>query len=271
MNTLFNRQPHAVAVIVGSAWSRESTAAGGSAPETERLDVDTPFGTVPLYRMLDVDRPAYILPRHGWPYTWYPQHIPYRAHAWALRAAGVGALLVTSSVGVLQSHVPLDTLLDVGDLTWPENRLPDGSTCTLFGSEGGHLVLREGLFSHGLREQVATLCREGDMTLAGPVTFAYAGGPRTKTTAENRLFASLGADVNSMTFAPEVVLAAEAGIACAGVVVGHKYSHPDIPNPPESGITASLERSRAQLTRIIDSFLRHAEPVPSGNELYRFS
>lgn len=271
MNMPTNRHPHAVAVIVGSAWSRETTDAGVAAPPTERMDVETPFGTVPLYRLLDVDRPAYILPRHGWPYAWYPQHIPYRAHAWALRAAGVGALLVTSSVGVLQAHVPLDTLLDVGDLTWPDNRLPDGSTCTLFGGEGGHLVLREGLFNAALREQVASLCREQDTALAGPVTFAYAGGPRTKTSAENRLFASWGADVNSMTFAPEVVLAAEAGIACAGVVVGHKYSHPDIPNPPESGITASLDRSRAQLTEVMVAFLRQAEPVPSGNELYRFS
>lgn len=255
---------HAVAVIVGSAWS------DGLPWPTERLDIETPWGQVPLYRRTDLSRTAYLLPRHGVPYAWYPQHIPYRAHAWALRAAAVGSLLVTSSVGVLQSRVPLDTLLDVGDIMWPENRLPDGTPCTLFGPEGGHLVLREGLLHPGLRGQVAALCQVHGIPLAGPVVFAYAGGPRTKTAAENRLFASWDADVNSMTFAPEIVLAAEAGIACAGVVVGHKYSHPDIKNPAGEGITASLERSRAELTQIIDVFLRHAEPFPAGNELYRF-
>lgn len=256
---------HAVAVLAGSAWSQ------GIPWETERLDIETPLGSVPLYRRLDIERPAYILPRHGVPYAWYPQQIPYRAHAWALKAAGVGALLVTSSVGVLQQRVPLDTLLDVGDVVWPDNRLPDGSACTLFGTEGGHLVLREGLFNPALRAQVAALCSQHDLALAGPVTFAYAGGPRTKTTAENRLFAAWNADVNSMTFAPEVVLAAEAGIACAGLVVGHKYSHPDIPNPEGEGIAASLDRSRSQLSLIIDRFLCEAIPQHPGNELYRFA
>ena len=34
----------------------------------------------------------------------------------------------------------------------------------------------------------------------------------------------MGADVNSMTLAPEVILASELLIPCSGLVVGHKYS-----------------------------------------------
>ena len=96
----------------------------------------------------------------------------------------------------------------------------------------GHLVVGEGLLAPALRDQVAGLVGEG---LGPEVVFAYVGGPRTKTPAENRYWAWAGAQVNSMTVGPEVVLANELGIACAAVVVGHKYSHPDIPAPDGAG------------------------------------
>jgi purine nucleoside phosphorylase len=246
-----------VAVIVGSAWS------DGLPWPNERLDVGTPFGPAVLHRVTDVTRPAYVLARHGIPHTLYPQQIPYKAHAWALRAAGVRALLVTSSVGILRQEVPLNVLLDVGDLLWPENRLPDGSACTL---GDGHLVVRDGLFHPGLRAQVRSLCARRGIDLGGPVVFTYAGGPRTKTPAENRYWAHAGADVNSMTLAPEVVLAAELGIPVAALVVGHKYSHPDIENPPSE----SLDASRRMLSQAVRAFLEEAAAEADGNQMYRF-
>lgn len=251
----------AVAVIVGSAW------ADGLPWATERVDVQTPFGMATLYGLADVERPAYVLARHGIPHSLYPQEIPYRANAWALRAAGVGALLITSSVGILRREVPLNVLLEVGDLLWPENRLPDGSACTM---GDGHLVVQDGLFHSGLRAQVREICKRRDVAVGGPVVFTYAGGPRTKTPAENRYWAAVGADVNSMTLAPEVVLAAELGIPVAALVVGHKYSHPDIENPPSDGISASLEASRRMLTHAIRGFLDQATPEDDGNQMYRF-
>ena len=51
------------------------------------------------------------------------------------------------------------------------------------------------------------------------VVFGYAPGPRTKTAAENAMWARLGADVASMTLAPEIVLANELEIPCAALVV----------------------------------------------------
>lgn len=261
MTTRNSVAPASVAVVVGSAW------ADGLPWPTERLDVQTPFGGAVLHRVTDVPRPAWILARHGIPHTLYPQDIPYRANAWALRAAGVRALLVTSSVGILRREVPLDVLLEVGDLLWPENRLPDGSACTL---GGGHLVVQDGVFHTGLRAKVRSLCGRRGIEVGGPVVFTYAGGPRTKTAAENRYWASAGADVNSMTLAPEVVLAAELGIPVAALVVGHKYSHPDIENPPSDGISASLDASRRMLSRAIRGFLEEAAAEQDGNQMYRF-
>ncbi len=260
----------AVAVLLGSAFGAETL--GGLT--LERRDVPTPWGAQTLYRTAREDRPAYVLFRHGSPHRLLPNQINYRAQAAALRAVGCGALLVTSSVGVLDPALPLFRLLLVDDLLMPENRLPDGSACTMFTEPSpahGHLVLSEGLFSAALSDQVRRLAEEAGGVHEAPVVFAYAGGPRTKTRAENRLFARLGGQVNSMTLGPEVVLANELGIPCAGLVVGHKYSVPDVPNLEDTGsVAASLAGARRAMERAVVAFLTHGEPVPFQNHLYRF-
>ena len=257
----------AVAVILGSAFQ--------TLPELslEAEAVETPWGLQELYRVPEAVRPAYVLFRHGRPHRLLPHQIPYRAQAAALRAVGCGALLVTSSVGVLDAGLPLFRPLLLGDLLMPDNRLPDGSTCTMFTQPQagqGHLVLNEGLFSHALTAQVRRLAEAHVPSVEDGVVFAYAGGPRTKTPAENRLWAGLGAQVNSMTLAPEVVLANELEIPCAGLVVGHKYSVPGIETPGEADVAGSLDASRRVLAQIVADFLRQAEAVPSGNHIFRF-
>lgn len=250
-----------VAVILGSAFGE------GGLPgiELEATEVVTPHGVVRLHRAGG----AWVLFRHGAPHRFLPNQIPYRAHAAALAEVGVGALLVTSSVGVLDAAVPLDTLLSVSDLLMPDNRLPDGSACSMWpepSEDHGHLVVGGGLFAPALRQQVVELAG-----VEGPeVVFAYVGGPRTKTPAENRFWALVGAQVNSMTLGPEVVLANELGIPCAAVVVGHKYSHPDVPAPDDAGVTASLDASRQALTDLVVRFLKEGHPVEFPNQLYRF-
>lgn len=245
-----------VAVVLGSAFH------DGGLPGIELVPEEV--GGVVLHRAGD----AWVLFRHGLPHRFLPHQIPYRAHAAALAEVGVESLLVTSSVGVLDAAVPLDTLLPVGDLLMPENRLPDGSACTMWPTPApgqGHLVVGGGLLAPALRAQVAGLA-----ALGPEVVFAYVGGPRTKTPAENRYWAAAGAQVNSMTVGPEVVLANELGIACAAVVVGHKYSHPDIPAPDGPGVAASLDASRRALADLVVRFLREGRPVENPNPLYCF-
>ena len=50
-------------------------------------------------------------------------------------------------------------------------------------------------------------CSRGVQLSEREVVFAFSPGPRTKTRAENALWAQLGAQVNSMSLGPEVVLA----------------------------------------------------------------
>ncbi|MFB6263932.1 MAG: 5'-methylthioadenosine phosphorylase [Bradymonadaceae bacterium] len=260
-----------IAAILGSAFAHRP-------PESwslEEVEIETRRGEATLYRLDHLDREAYALFRHGRPHRWLPNQIPYRRHALALDRVGCEALLVTSSVGVLRPELPLFQPLPVEDLLTLDNRLPDGSACTVYDrphADQGHLVLDDGLFDPEIGEQLRRLADRRDVGLGAPVVFGYVGGPRGKTRAENRMWRSLGADVNSMTLAPEVVLANELEIPCAGVVVGHKYSLPERTEMADAAeVEGSLEQSRESLEELTDAFLTGVEPGGFGNQIYRFS
>ena len=122
-----------------------------------------------------------------------------------------------------------------------------------------------------LGAQLRRLADAARASVAGEVVFGYAGGPRTKTPAENAMWARLGAEVNSMSLGPEAVLANELGIPCAGLVVGHKYSLPQGGNAAgDVDVARSLSDSRDALERIVRAFVASGEAVPFANELFRF-
>ena len=257
-----------VGVILGSSFSSGFAAELSLAPVT----VDTAEGPVTLYRT-GGERPAFCLFRHGLPHHLLPNHIAWRANALALRAVGVGGLLVTSSVGVLDAAVPLYEPLLVADLLMLENRLPDGSQCTIFerpGPDQAHLVLDEGITSRALSEQLRGLAAAIGYPIKGEVVFGYAPGPRTKTRAENAAWARLGAQVNSMSLGPELVLANELAIPCAGLVVGHKYSLPGPSTTTGAAVAESLARARTAIEAIVRAFLTNGAPVAAANSLFRF-
>ena len=257
-------------VIVGSAFQLELL----DGVPVELVSIDTSWGIWEMFRIDAAGRSTYVSFRHGHPHRLLPHQIPYRAQAAAFREVHCGALLTTSSVGVLDTDLPLYKPLIVTDLITLENRLPDGSACTMFPKpteNHGHLVLSEGLFSRALSRQLAGFLGHAKYP-ERRVVFGYVGGPRTKTIAENAMWSRLGAHVNSMTVAPEVILANELEIPCCCAVVGHKYSIPGIENPEdERSVAQSLTDSRAGLTQLVRSFLLEAAPVPFGNHLYRYT
>jgi 5'-methylthioadenosine phosphorylase len=255
-----------VAAIVGSAFSHPDELG----LDWEAVEVDTAFGPFPLYRVFSGDRASYLIFRHGCPHRWLPHQIPYRAQALALRSVGVASLLVTSSVGVLDPALPLFQPLLVSDLVTADNRLSDGSACSVWleqAEEQGHLVLEHGLFDKELGEQLLRLSGAEHMP---PAVFGYVPGPRTKTTAENRMWRGFGVQVNSMTLAPEVILANELGIATAAVVIGHKYSLGEGPSASEEEVRTSLTASREVTRGLVQAFLTRGAPVTFKNFIYRF-
>lgn len=260
-----------IGIIVGSAFKLDMLRGLVTAPR----EFKTPFGPWTLYQVGLRDRQAYISFRHGLPHYYLPHQIPYRAQAWAFQNVFCRALLVTSSVGVLDGDLPLFQPLLIGDIMTLDNRLPDGSTCTMFtepSPDHAHLVLKEGLISRALTHQLHQLLAADYPELETDVIFGYVGGPRTKSKAENRLWRTLGAQVNSMTLAPEIILANELEIPCCSAVVGHKYSIPDLKEPlNRQTVSESFEQSRDALGRIVRGFISKIKPVEFNNHLYRYN
>ncbi len=254
-----------IGIILGSAFASDRPL-GLELVEERHV---TSHGEVTLHRA--IDRDVVIVFRHGMPHRWLPNQIPYRAHARALADAGVTSLVVTSSVGVLDAGVPLHEPLIVDDVLMLENRLPDGSACTMFdvpSDSQGHLVLDDGLCSRLLARQIEAIAEAAQAPIAKHVLFAYAQGPRTKTTAENRVLRQLGANVNSMSVGPELVLANELEIATAALVIGHKYSVPDVPVAED--IADTLELGRRGFERVLRRLVDELRPVPFANRIHRF-
>ena len=257
------------AVILGSAFDAPELAGVPLIPHP----IATREGPAVLHR---VGRgPGWALVRHGLPHRYLPHQIPWRAQALALAEVGVQALLITSSVGVMDPGLPLFQPLLVSDLLMPDNRLADGTACSVYREPTpgqGHLVLDEGLCSRGLGDQVRALAAQVGWPVAAEAVFAYVGGPRSKTPAENRWWAASGAQINSMSVGPELVLANELEIPTCAVGVGHKYSGaPGKAQPMDvPALKRSLVDARAATARLALAFVEQARPVPFGNAIYRY-
>jgi len=253
-------------VILGSAFSSEVPAEW----ELEPRLVDTRFGAWTLHQVHGAGRHAFVSFRHGLPHTRLPHQINFRAQAAALAAVGCSILLVTSSVGVLDPELPLDRPILLSDLLMLDNRLPSGEVATLFHRSEpgqGHLVMQQGPFSSALSRQVDAMAGKA----LPRAVFGYTAGPRTKTRAEGRFWRMIGAQVNSMTVAPEVVLANELEIPTVGLAVGHKRSDPDSAAPRDvEEVAAQLRRGRAVFRGLVLRWLREVEAVPFANSLYTF-
>ena len=183
------------------------------------FEVPTPFGHVELHRGTVGGTALYVLYRHGVETSSLAHELNYRANIWALRTAGCSALLLLSSVGIVDEELPLNEPLVIDDLLMFESKLPDGTPCT-YGE--GYLIAQGTLFSPALREQFRRqwALDHGGRSLR-EVSYAFLPGPRTKSPLENRALRALGVQTNSMTLGPEAVLANELGIATFAVGIGH--------------------------------------------------
>lgn len=234
--------------------------------------VKTGLGELDVYR-LPAKEDAYIIFRHGLPYRYLPHQIPYELHAEALYQLQCKALLLTSSVGVLKQEIPLFTPLLASDLLMLDNRLPDGRICTLSQPKRKHmhLIFEEGPFSAALHTQIKNEYQRQYQAMPHEAVYAYFAGPRTKTTSENNYFEFIGAEVNSMTMGPEVVLANELGIPTAAILVGHKYSLAIKQEIKKLDLADTIVKSKQELEKWVVWFLQHINPPAFGNMLYEIN
>jgi len=177
---------------------------------TERL-VETPYGAAssPLLSGRISGQEVHFLARHGPGHCLNPSEVPYRANLWALKDAGVTAVLSVSAVGSLLEQVAPGHLV-VPDQIIDRTRGGRGST---FFEKGvvAHVAFGDP-YCADLREVVATAAAATGATLHRGGTLVCMEGPAFSTRAESNLYRAWGGTLVGMTAIPEAKLAREASL-----------------------------------------------------------
>jgi len=178
-----------------------------------------------------------ILARHGRKHEIPPSQVNYRANIAALKLLGCTHIIATSAVGSLKEE------MKPGDIIFP-NQFIDftKSRKNTFYDEIGevqHLSCAEP-FSSQLRSILIESIRELGIRYHEKATVLVFEGPRFSTRAESFFYREF-ADVLSMTLAPEIILAKEAGIEYATIAMSTDY---DCWKQDEAPVTWEIVKQR---------------------------
>jgi 5'-methylthioadenosine phosphorylase len=233
----------------------------------ERVELDTrwgaPSGPISLGEVSGV--PVAFLPRHGPGHRWPPHRVNYRANVEAMRLLGVGSVLAPFAAGSLRAD------LGPGDLVVVDQFVDrtSGRQETFHDEfhDGPFHLSRPDPYDPGAR---AALLRAG-AAVGVPVhdegTVVVVNGPRFSTRAESRWFRDQGWDLVNMTQHPEAVLAAEAGLAYAGlgIVTDHDAGIEDDPAVApvtQEAVFAAFDAALEQVRRVLLHAVADLAPTP---------
>lgn len=234
---------------------------------------ETRFGRAFPLRGEAGGREILVLPRHGLNHRNLPHHIDYRANLVALREAGATAVVSLSACGLTTADRPLASPLIAEDLYFPENRLPDGSPCTVFLEPGeagrGHL-LAQSFFNCALTEAIRGVWKETGREVARGV-YGHVNGPRFNSRVEIRALAHHGVDFISQTCGPEAVLANELELpyALAGFSVDYANGVREEPTPVKT-LQSNLDSATGAFLELIQRLPARVAGCPFENFVYRF-
>lgn len=205
----------------------------------EPTPVETRFGTVPVTTGSFAGADVLHVSRHREGHALLSSAVTHQANISALVAAGAEAVIAATVCGACDPELELGSLVVFDDLFFPQNRLPDGSICTLHTQPGapgrGHWIFDEP-FSEPLRQALLTGARECGHPVRDGGTYGHVDGPRFNTKAEIRMLMGAGVTAVSQTAGPETVLAGEAGLPFALLGYATDYANgvkPEAPTPME--------------------------------------
>jgi len=209
---------------------------------------ETPFGTSSEIFLIRTDgHEFYLLPRYGAGLAkTAPRRVNSRANLYALKDLGVQGVLAWGPGGAITHNIAVGDLIivtDVIDRTYLREK-------TFFKDSPLGFLRQFPVFCPALRKAVGEVLHEMKLVYHGAGTAAVSEGPRLETPAEVRMLASLGAEVATHTFVPEVFLAKELQMCYAGIcyVVNHAESvsrhKPFAAGTLFGGLTPESERDR---------------------------
>lgn len=173
----------------------------------EKIYVETPYGTVPVFISALGSHDLFFIPRHGEESNLPPHKINYRANIQAFAASHVSCIFSVSTVGSMKKQI------QPGDFVVPHDFLDmtKTRTQTFFDDARVHVDMTDP-FCPSLRKLMLQSCQKNLKTgFHDSGVYLATEGPRLETAAEIKFF-SARADIVGMTTVPEVVLAREKGI-----------------------------------------------------------
>lgn len=237
-----------VGIIGGSGLGEELAREGGR----EVLSIDTPYGppSAPLEmtRWEGVD--VVFLSRHGTGHVLNPSAVPYRANIWALKKAGVTAVLASGATGSLREDIAPGELVlcdQVIDKTYRR--------AATFFDEGvvAHVEMADP-FCPSLRQLLVAAGKSVPCVVHPAGTYVCMEGPQFSTRAESRLHRQWGGDLIGMTCMPEAKLAREAELCYAMVALPTDYDCWK-PAEPNRGHAELLREILGNLNRAVQNAL----------------
>jgi 5'-methylthioadenosine phosphorylase len=203
----------------------------------------------------------YLLPRHGPGHTVPPHMINYRANAAGLSSLGVKDVIATSAVGSMNPE------FKVGSLGLAEQFLDftKGRKSTLFDRKVAHTDMTEP-YSRELNAAIARTSASLGVRVMGGLTYVAVEGPRFETSAEIKMFRSLGGDVVGMTGVPEVVLTREAGMRYSAILIATNWAAGIQEKVSHEEVVSVMKRSGQDVKRVIEKTVNDLLEKPIESE-----
>jgi purine nucleoside phosphorylase len=245
-----------IGIVTGSG-----TYALPSFEDAAAREVETPWGPVRLTfgRFAGVE--VVHCSRHGEGHVRLSNHVTFRANVWALKDAGVSAVVGCTACGAVDPSVPLGSLVVFDDLHFLVNRLPSGEICTFFAEPGdparAHWIY-EAPFSPEVRAALVAGAAEAGQDARDGGCYGHVDGPRFNTKAEIRGLAAAGVTAVSQTGGPETVLCGELALPYA--LMGYATDYANGVKPGEPTPVEELMRLMGRSTGVFADVLTAALP-----------
>lgn len=182
----------------------------------------TPFGpSSEIFLVQDDSAEYYILSRYGQGLAkTSPRLIKSRANIYALKELGVKCILAWGAGGAITHNIAVGDIVVVNDLI----DLTSRRESTFFDNSPLGYLRQFPVFCPSLCSVAQEVLHDMRLIYHPSITAAITEGPRLETPAEVRHLASIGAEIVTHTFVPEIFLARELQICYAAICYVTNYA-----------------------------------------------